>query len=75
VFEDNSGVLEMAKIHKYRPQTKHLNAKLHHFWNYVEWQEVSINPISTADQPADFLTKALNEDILLWKHWMTVLGW
>ena len=31
VFEDNSGALEMAKIHKYRPRTKHLNVKLHHF--------------------------------------------
>ena len=31
VFEDNSDVLEMARIHKYRPQTKHLNVGLHHF--------------------------------------------
>ena len=74
VFEDNSGALEMAKIHKYRPRTKHLNVKLHHFRDYVERQEVSINPIGTAEQPADFLTKALNEDVLR-KHRMTVLGW
>jgi len=31
VFEDNSGALEMASITKYRPRTKHLNNKLHHF--------------------------------------------
>ena len=31
VFEDNSGALEMAKIHKHRPRTKHINVKLHHF--------------------------------------------
>jgi hypothetical protein len=30
VFEDNSGALEMARVHKYRPRTKHLNVKLHH---------------------------------------------
>ena len=31
VFEDNSGAIEMANIHKYCPRTKHLNVKLHHF--------------------------------------------
>ena len=31
VFEDNSGVIEMAQVHKYHPQTKHLNVILHHF--------------------------------------------
>ena len=36
VFQDNTGVLEIAKIHKYRPQTKHLNNQLHHFWSYVD---------------------------------------
>ena len=35
VFEDNSGALDMAKTHKYRPRTKHLNVKLHHFRDYV----------------------------------------
>ena len=74
VFEDNSGALEMAKIHKYRPRTKHLNVRLHHFRDYVEGGEISIHDINTNDQPADFLTKALNEDTLL-RHRMTVLGW
>ena len=36
VFEDNSGAIEMAQVHKYRPWTKHLNVKLHHFRVYVE---------------------------------------
>ena len=31
VFEDISGALEMAKTHKFRPRTKHLNIRLHHF--------------------------------------------
>ena len=35
VFEDNSGAIEMANIHKYRPRTKHLNSKLHHFRQYI----------------------------------------
>jgi len=29
VFEDNSGALEMATVHKYRPRTKHLASKFH----------------------------------------------
>ena len=36
VFEDNSEAIEMAQVHKYHPQTKHLNVKLHHFRMYVE---------------------------------------
>jgi hypothetical protein len=31
IFEDNSGALEIASVHKFRPQTKHLNVKLHFF--------------------------------------------
>jgi hypothetical protein len=74
VFEDNSGALEMARTHKYRPRTKHLNIKLHHFRDYVERKEISIHAIPTADQPAGFLTKALNQELLL-KHRRDVMGW
>ena len=65
VFEDNSGALEMAKTHKFRPRTKHLNVKLHHFRRYVdETKEITIHKIHTKDQPADMLTKPLKwEDL------------
>ena len=59
VFEDNSGALQMAQIHKYRPRTKHLNVKLHHFRKYVNDGLVKIRPIGTEDQQADYLTKPL----------------
>ena len=59
VFEDNSGALEMATVHKYRPRTKHLNVKLHHFREYVESGEISIHKIDTTQQVADYLTKPL----------------
>ncbi len=62
VFEDNSGALKMARVHKYRPRTKQLNVKLHHFRDYVKRKEISIHHIRTNDQPADFLTKRLNEE-------------
>lgn len=34
-YEDNSGALEIAMNHKYRPRTKHLNCRLHHFRDYI----------------------------------------
>jgi hypothetical protein len=63
VFEDNSGALEIAKTHKFRPRTKHLNVKLH-FRNYVTRGEISIHPIDTTMQQADYHTKPVNYDIL-----------
>ena len=75
VFEDNSGALEMAKIHKYRPRTKHLNVKLHHFRHYVDvTKEITIHKICTTQQPADMLTKPLNAQLLC-KHRKFVNGW
>ena len=74
VFEDNSGALEMAKEYKYRPRTKHLNNRLHHFRDYVTRQEITIHPIGTHEQSADFLTKPLNE-IDLKRHRLKVMGW
>jgi hypothetical protein len=74
VFEDNSGAMEIATTHKFRPRTKHLNVKLHHFRDYVTRNEISVHPIGTADQLADYLTKPVNYNILT-KLRRTVMGW
>ena len=74
IFEDNSGTLEMAKVHKCRPRTKHLNVKLHHFRSYVESKEVTIHPIDTSEQLADHLTKPLPLQTLQYLH-EKVMGW
>lgn len=74
LFEDNSGALEIANVHKFRPRTKHINVKLHHFRDYVTRKEIEILPIRTTEQPADFLTKPLNEELMK-KHRLTVMGW
>jgi hypothetical protein len=74
VFEDNSGALEMAKTHKYRPRTKHLNVKLHHFCDYITRGEISVHKIDTKEQLADFLTKPVNLDILEYLR-PNVMGW
>lgn len=74
VFEDNSGALEMAKVHKYRPRTKHLNVKLHHFRSYVESGDITVHAVSSADMFADCLTKPVPLHMLtnLRKQ---VMGW
>ena len=74
VFEDNSGALEMAKNHKYRPRTKHINVKFHHFRDYVTRGDVSIHKIDTKEQLADYMTKPVTQEILEYlRH--KVMGW
>jgi hypothetical protein len=74
VFEDNSGALEMATVHKSRPRTKHLNVMLHYFRDYVTQKEISIYPIGTSMQLADYLTKAVNW-VTLPRHRPLVMGY
>ena len=59
LFEDNNGALELAKEPRYRPRTKHIAIKYHHFREHVKNGSISINPIDTRDQIADQFTKAL----------------
>ncbi len=74
IFEDNSGALEIASVHKFRPRTKHLNVKLHFFRDYIIRKEITVNPIHTSQQLADYLTKPVNKEIL---HLLRpqVMGW
>ena len=74
VFEDNSGALEMAKNYKYRPRTKHLNIKYHHFRDYVERGEISVHKIDTSEQLADYLTKPVTQETLEYLR-QKVMGW
>ena len=73
VFEDNSGAIEIATNHKWRPRTKHLNCRLHHFWSYVP-HSISIQHIPTNKQPADILTKAVDQSTLH-QHRSWLMGW
>lgn len=74
VFEDNSGALEMATIHKTRPRTKHMNCQVHHFRHHVNTGEITIHPISTDDQPADMLSKSVAIAKLV-KFRKFIMGW
>jgi hypothetical protein len=62
VFEDNSGALELARLPKLRPRTKHINVCYHHFREHVREGLIKIFPIDMKDQIADALTKALAQN-------------
>jgi hypothetical protein len=62
VFEDNSGGLELLRLPKLRPCTKHINVCYHHFREHARSRKVKIFPINTKDQVADTLTKALDQN-------------
>ena len=74
VFEDNSGAIEIAREDKYRPRTKHLNIRLHHFRTYIENGSLSVHKIDSKDQPADLLNKPLDESTTS-KHRKFLMGW
>ena len=59
LYEDNSGALEIMKVPKLRPRTKHLNVKYHHYREAVRQGRITIHKIETECQPADLLTKSL----------------
>jgi hypothetical protein len=62
VFEDNSGALELARLPKLHPRTKHINVCYHHFREHVRKGLIKIFPIDTKDQIADVLTKPLAQN-------------
>ena len=62
VFKDNSGALELARLPKLRPRTKHINVCYHHFCEHVRKWLIKIFPINTKDQIADTLTKPLAQN-------------
>jgi hypothetical protein len=61
-FEDNTGALELARLLKQRPRTKHINVFYHHFCKHMQKGLIKILPINTKDQIADALTKALAQN-------------
>jgi len=74
VFEDNSGAIEIANVHKWRPRTKHINTQFHHFRHHVTTKQIIILPIDTESQPADIMTKMVTSK-LFHQHRKTIMGW
>ena len=72
-FEDNTGALELAKVPKMRPRTKHINIKYHHFRAHVQCGTVEVQHVSTESQIADIFTKPLSPP-LFEKHQKSNMG-
>ncbi|KAL7474665.1 hypothetical protein ACHAW6_000627, partial [Cyclotella cf. meneghiniana] len=70
VSENNFGTLELARLPRLRPHTKHINVCYHHFREHILKGLVKIFPIDTKNQIADTLTKALaqNDYVCHQKH-------
>jgi hypothetical protein len=73
-FEDNSGALELARLPKMRPRTKHINVKYHHFREAVAAKRVTILHVPSEDQLGDLLTKNLPRDLFA-KLRKRIMGW
>jgi hypothetical protein len=74
VFEDNSGAIEIARLPKMRPRTKHLNIKYHHFRDQVARGRITIQFVPTEDQIADMLTKPVSIERLV-RFRKKLMGW
>ena len=74
LFEDNNGALLLAKEHRYRPRTKHIALKYHHFRTFVNEGKVDILPIDTKEQLADQFTKPLDRQTFEYLRGK-LLGW
>jgi hypothetical protein len=74
VFEDNAGAIELAKVPKMRPRTKHINPKYHHFRKHVVDGTVEVEYVSTTNQWADIFTKNLGVELFL-RFRKAIMGW
>lgn len=59
LFSNNLGAVELAKVPKIRPRTKHINTKYHHFCEWVKKGLIKIQQVETKDQIANLFTKNL----------------
>jgi hypothetical protein len=71
VFEDNFGALELARLPKLCPRTKHMNVCYQNFCEHVRKGLIKIFPVDTKDQITNALTKPLSQnDFQLYRRFM-----
>ena len=76
VWEDNQGCVILANLEPPRmtPRSKHYAIKYHWFRTQLKSNNISIAPIDSADQNADFLTKGLRHTLFAANRFR-VMGW
>ena len=62
---DNQGAKALAESSRYHQRTKHINVRYHFIRHHVNSGEIKIDWISTAEQQADIMTKALGPQVYL----------
>jgi hypothetical protein len=75
LFIDNSGAVELIRLPKMRPRTKHINTKMHHFREHLLYKQgrITAHNIKAEDQLADIFTKPLST-ALFRKFWSLITG-
>jgi ABC-type hemin transport system ATPase subunit len=56
---DNRSAIALSKNPVLHKRSKHIKTKFHFIWECIDQGEISLEAVSTADQLADILTKAL----------------
>jgi hypothetical protein len=64
VFKDNSACIQFTQGFRNHRNTKHISVRYHFSKDKVEDGTISMVKISTEDQRADYLTKAVNAELL-----------
>ena len=72
-FEDNTGALELSKVPKMQPRTKHINIKYHHFRAHVQKGTITVEHVDTKNQVADIFTKLFSTPLFV-KHRQAIMG-
>jgi hypothetical protein len=64
IYEDNASCIAIAtKDSHYKPRTKHISLKYHHFKDYIKSGAICITKVPTMDNLADIFTKPLTQTI------------
>ena len=74
IFEDNNGALELAKMPRMRPRTRHIATKYHFFRSHIKSGQIHVKAIDTKEQLADIFTKPLPEPQFRYLR-EKLLGW
>ncbi|XP_050493807.1 multidrug resistance protein homolog 49-like, partial [Bombus huntii] len=73
IYEDNSGVMSIAKYGTFTKNSKHIEVHYHYVHEYVKENKINIIKVSTEENTADIFTKALcREKFERFRSWMNV---
>ena len=73
LFEDNAAAIAMANAQRPTRRTRHVDIKHFALLDWVETDQLILSAISTHDNPADGMTKALGPQLFV-RHAATLLG-